>query len=199
MRHVYILWSQVLLCDAGNSVAHHLMGSYQRSLLAIMLAQFTRKRFAGGMAGVVRLASRNVTVQVGLSSNALRPLDQAFDRVIAAWGLPLCLQSCFESQDSGRSKCKQSVRRYLCLQGLSPCHHIKRGLSLQVEGCALLLVRYEVLFACAGAVDGGSWSGCACAAAAQQVGLCPTIMHAACSENTWYHLCVPASSSCRSP
>ena len=43
------------------------MGSYQRSLLAIMLAQFTRKRFAGGMAGVVRLASRNVTVQVRLS------------------------------------------------------------------------------------------------------------------------------------
>ena len=50
---------------AGNSVAHHLIGSYQRSLLAIMLAQFTRKRFAGGMAGVVRLASRSVTVQVG--------------------------------------------------------------------------------------------------------------------------------------
>ena len=40
------------------------MGSYQRSLLAIMLAQFTRKRFSGGMAGVVRLASRSVTVQV---------------------------------------------------------------------------------------------------------------------------------------
>ena len=42
------------------------MGSYQRSLLAILLAQFTRKRFAGGMAGVVRLASRSITVQVSL-------------------------------------------------------------------------------------------------------------------------------------
>ena len=49
---------------AGNSVAHHLMGSYQRSLLAIMLAQFTRKRFAGGMSGVVRLAKSSITVQV---------------------------------------------------------------------------------------------------------------------------------------
>ena len=45
-------------------MAHHLMGSYQRSLLAIMLAQFTRKRFAGGMSGVVRLAARSITVQV---------------------------------------------------------------------------------------------------------------------------------------
>lgn len=53
-----------LTAFAGNSVSHHLMGSYQRSLLAIMLAQFTRKRFAGGMAGVVRLASRSITVQV---------------------------------------------------------------------------------------------------------------------------------------
>ena len=69
------------------------MGSYQRSLLAIMLAQFTRKRFAGGMAGVVRLASRNVTVQVSLSSIAPQPLGQAFKRVVAAWGLPSCLQS----------------------------------------------------------------------------------------------------------
>ena len=49
---------------AGHSVAHHLMGSYQRSLLAVLLAQFTRKRFAGGMAGVVRLAMRSVTAQV---------------------------------------------------------------------------------------------------------------------------------------
>lgn len=57
---------QVRVCSAGNSVAHHLMGSYQRSLLAIMLAQFTRKRFAGGMSGVVRLASRSITVQVSL-------------------------------------------------------------------------------------------------------------------------------------
>ncbi len=48
-------------------MAHHLMGSYQRSLLAIMLAQFTRKRFAGGMAGVVRLAARSITVQVCFS------------------------------------------------------------------------------------------------------------------------------------
>ena len=45
-------------------MAHHLLGSYQRSLLAILLAQFTKKRFSGGMAGVVRLATESVTVQV---------------------------------------------------------------------------------------------------------------------------------------
>ena len=72
------------------------MGSYQRSLLAIMLAQFTRKRFAGGMAGVVRLASRNVTVQVSLLLIALEPFNQDFKRLIAAWGLPLCLPSSFK-------------------------------------------------------------------------------------------------------
>lgn len=48
---------------AGSSVAHHLLGSYQRSLLAILLAQFTKKRFSGGMGGVVRLATNSVTVQ----------------------------------------------------------------------------------------------------------------------------------------
>ena len=50
---------------AGSSVAHHLLGSYQRSLLAILLAQFTKKRFSGGMEGVVRLATHSITVQVG--------------------------------------------------------------------------------------------------------------------------------------
>ena len=135
MRRLCVLWSYVLLCNAGNSVAHHLMGSYQRSLLAIMLAQFTRKRFAGGMAGVVRLASRNVTVQVSLPFIALQPLNQASKRVIAAWGLPLCLSVmlCVSSQALKRSKCKQSVCRHLCLQGLSACHHINRGLYCRSE------------------------------------------------------------------
>lgn len=41
-----------------------MLGSYQRSLLAILLAQFTKKRFSGGMAGVVRLASSSQPVQV---------------------------------------------------------------------------------------------------------------------------------------
>jgi hypothetical protein len=45
-------------------VTHHLLGSYQRSLLAIILAQFTKKRFSGGMAGVVRLATNSTPVQV---------------------------------------------------------------------------------------------------------------------------------------
>ncbi len=45
-------------------MAHHMLGSYQRSLLAILLAQFTKKRFSGGMAGVVRLATSSEPVQV---------------------------------------------------------------------------------------------------------------------------------------
>lgn len=49
---------------ADHSVAHHMLGSYQRSLLAIILAQFTKKRFSGGMAGVVRLATNSLPVQV---------------------------------------------------------------------------------------------------------------------------------------
>ena len=58
---------------AGSSVAHHLLGSYQRSLLAILLAQFTKKRFSGGMAGVVRLATNSITVQVGRLSYECNP------------------------------------------------------------------------------------------------------------------------------
>ena len=55
---------RILLHGADSSVAHHMLGSYQRSLLAILLAQFTKKRFSGGMAGVVRLASTSEPVQV---------------------------------------------------------------------------------------------------------------------------------------
>ena len=60
------------------------MGSYQRSLLAIMLAQFTRKRFAGGMSGVVRLASRSITVQVS-PKFALLVIALLRGEVSAAW------------------------------------------------------------------------------------------------------------------
>ena len=173
------------------------MGSYQRSLLAIMLAQFTRKRFAGGMAGVVRLASRNVTVQVSLSLSALLPLNQAFKCVTAAWWLPLCLLPCFVPQLSKRSGCKQNVHRHLCLQGVLTLSPHRRGPICADERLCTAVVRHEALCSCAGAVDGGSWSGCACAATAQQVGALP--MHA-CSvfRICVYHLCVPAPLSCRS-
>ena len=55
---------RLVLMVAGSSVAHHMLGSYQRAFLAVLLAQFTRKRFTGGMCGVVRLATSSVTVQV---------------------------------------------------------------------------------------------------------------------------------------
>lgn len=47
-------------------MADHLLGSYLRSLLAIVLAQFSRKGFPGGMDGVVRLAEKVQPIQVGL-------------------------------------------------------------------------------------------------------------------------------------
>ena len=62
-------------------MAHHLLGSYQRSLLAILLAQFTKKRFSGGMAGVVRLATKSITVQVGRFSYECNP---SFPSIISA-------------------------------------------------------------------------------------------------------------------
>jgi len=57
---------------AGGSVADHLLGSYLRSLLAILLAQFSRKGFPGGMDGVVRLAEKVQPIQVGLIPCTLR-------------------------------------------------------------------------------------------------------------------------------
>ena len=60
-------------CGAGSSVAHHMLGSYQRAFLSILLAQFTRKRFSGGMCGVVRLATSSITVQVLMRTRPLNP------------------------------------------------------------------------------------------------------------------------------
>ncbi|KAK9814385.1 hypothetical protein WJX72_004954 [[Myrmecia] bisecta] len=47
----------------GSSVAHHLLTNYQKSLLAILLAQFTSKRLPGGAEGVLALAKASWTVQ----------------------------------------------------------------------------------------------------------------------------------------
>ncbi|KAK9807450.1 hypothetical protein WJX73_008432 [Symbiochloris irregularis] len=40
----------------GMSVSQHLLAAYTTSLMAVMVGQFSNKRFKGGMAGVVRLA-----------------------------------------------------------------------------------------------------------------------------------------------
>ena len=52
------------LPGAGGSIANHLLGDYLRSLLAVLLSQFSRKRFPGGMDGVVRLAEKSEPMQV---------------------------------------------------------------------------------------------------------------------------------------
>ena len=44
-------------------MANHLLGDYLHSFVSVLLAQFSRKRFPGGMDGVVRLAERSPTIQ----------------------------------------------------------------------------------------------------------------------------------------
>ena len=61
------------LLSAGGSIANHLLGDYLRSLLAVLLTQFSRKRFPGGMDGVVRLAEKSEPMQVR-PSNSLQLL-----------------------------------------------------------------------------------------------------------------------------
>lgn len=41
---------------AGGSISQHYLGSYQQSILAILLSQFTQKGFKGCRSGVYRLA-----------------------------------------------------------------------------------------------------------------------------------------------
>ena len=54
---------------AGGSVPHHLLGDYLRSFVAVLLTQFSRKRFPGGMDGVVRLAEKCEPIQASLGSS----------------------------------------------------------------------------------------------------------------------------------
>ena len=52
------------LVPCSGSVAQHLLTSYLRSLLVVMVAQFSHKRIKGGMTGVVQLAQRCKPIQV---------------------------------------------------------------------------------------------------------------------------------------
>lgn len=59
------VWCLVLSVHlTGNGVKDHLLGSYLRSLLAVLLAQFDGKGFPGGMDGVVRLVEKCTPIQV---------------------------------------------------------------------------------------------------------------------------------------
>ena len=55
------------LVPCSGSVAQHLLTSYMRSLLMVMVAQFSHKRIKGGMTGVVQLAQRCRPIQVPTS------------------------------------------------------------------------------------------------------------------------------------
>ena len=52
---------------AGMSVSNHLLAAYTDSMRAILVSQYSSKRFKGGMAGVLRLAESSVPVRVGMS------------------------------------------------------------------------------------------------------------------------------------
>ena len=45
-------------------MSQHLLAAYTVSLMAVMVGQFSNKRFKGGMAGVVRLAEASPLVAV---------------------------------------------------------------------------------------------------------------------------------------
>ena len=52
-------------------MATPLLGDYLRSMLAVLLAQFSRRRFPGGMNGVVWLAEKSEAIQVFLCCAAI--------------------------------------------------------------------------------------------------------------------------------
>ena len=45
---------------------HHLLTAYTRSLLAVLVSQFSHKRFAGSTAAVISLTERSIPIQVCL-------------------------------------------------------------------------------------------------------------------------------------
>ena len=51
------------LVPCSGSVQQHLLTSYLKSLLAVLLTQFSRKRIKGGMTGVVELAKQNTAIK----------------------------------------------------------------------------------------------------------------------------------------
>ncbi|CAL5228580.1 g11739 [Coccomyxa viridis] len=80
--------SSLLQLPCGGSVPHHLLGDYLRSFVAVLLTQFSRKRFPGGMDGVVRLAEKSEPIQtllldgIGLTLNDMRRLARWHGRVV---------------------------------------------------------------------------------------------------------------------
>ncbi len=68
-------------------MSHHYLGSYQQSLLAVCLAQFSQKRYRSGMQGVLALAESSPAMadlfqmELGLSVADMRRLS----RYICLW------------------------------------------------------------------------------------------------------------------
>ena len=58
------LESSLRLVPCSGSVQQHLLTSYLQSLLAMLLAQFSKKRMMGGMTGVVQLVKYNQPIKV---------------------------------------------------------------------------------------------------------------------------------------
>ncbi|CAL8466201.1 g5737 [Coccomyxa elongata] len=80
--------NSILQLPGGGSVADHLLGSYLRSLLAVLLVQFTRKGFPSGMEGALHLVERSPPIQellldgAGISVDDLRRLTRWHGQVV---------------------------------------------------------------------------------------------------------------------
>ena len=103
-------------------MAHHLLGSYQRAFLAILLAQFTRKRFTGGMCGVVRLATSSITVQVPAFS---LPLVSSMRHPLC---VPLCCCAAFDQLEKQATGLRHPV---FCQKACSERYEVLRAGLLQ--------------------------------------------------------------------
>ncbi|CAL8466199.1 g5735 [Coccomyxa elongata] len=80
--------NSLLSWHGSNGVRDHLLGSYLRSLLAVVLAQFDGKGFPGGMDGAVRLAEKCTPIQdlllhgAGIAMEDLRRVSRWHGRVV---------------------------------------------------------------------------------------------------------------------
>ena len=78
-------------------MSQHLLAAYTVSLMAVMVGQFSNKRFKGGMAGVVRLAEASPLVAVRSLVSAgfsVGFLSQPADWGLAGMSSCACMIAC---------------------------------------------------------------------------------------------------------
>lgn len=76
------LEASMRLLPCTGSVQQHLLTSYLRSLLTVLLAQFSNKRLSGGMAGVLTLVQESVPIKVSFWDSFNAMLHLIFNRAL---------------------------------------------------------------------------------------------------------------------